>query len=315
MSEPTSSLETTYRRTLLAYPASWRKQNEGEMVGVMLDLADQEQRTKPTVGELANLVGSGLATRCERLLGWVPASGRDRIACFSLIIASSLATIMLVLGELGRWFRFNSYPPGPGLFGPFTTPASLTYLLILGAFMAASLGWHAARRILLGLAILTAVSIPLISSAIGGVVTVGWPVSAVFVGASVLSLPGDPTNTVRQHRALVLGAPLAAVAFGFSSYMQGGGAQKWFYPGGVGMGADFLAFAAGCLLVSGLLTFGVPGRWKPAAVLLAIGTLTLPIKVLFMALIPNNAWPTLTAVCITAAIFIAWQVRQAQTRS
>jgi hypothetical protein len=266
-----------------------------------------------TADELANLVGSGLATRCERILSWVPVAGRDRISCLSLTIASSLAAIMLVLGELGRWFRYNSYPPGPGLFGPFTTPASISYLLILGAFAAAALGWHATRRVLLGLTILAAAAVPLISTATAGTVTVGWPVSAVFVSASLLSLSGDPTNTLRLRKTLLYGAPLAALAFGFSSYIQGGGAQKWFYPGGVGMGADFLAFAAECLLLAGLLTFGITGRWKPLAVLVAVGSLSLPIKALFFALIPNEGWAVLTAVCVTAASFTAWQVRQGQT--
>jgi hypothetical protein len=312
MNRPMSPLEMTYRRALWAYPAGWRRQNGEEVVGVLMDVADHERRTIATANELVNLIGSGLAARCERLLPRVPAANRDSVACLSLIIGSCLAAIMLVLGELGRWFRYNSYQPGPGLFGPFTTPASVSYLLILAAFAAAAFGWHAARRVLLGLTILAAAALSLLSIATGGIVAVGWPVSAVFIGASLLSLPGDPTNTVPLRRALVHGAPLAALAFGFSSYIQGGGAQKWFYPGGIGMGANTLSFAAGCLLLVGLLIFGVTGRWKPLAVLVALGSLSFPIKALFFALIPNQAWAVLTAVCVTAAVFTAWQVRQRQ---
>lgn len=321
MSQPNTPLEGTYRRALLAYPGSWRRQNGEEMVGIMLDVADQDRRTRATVGEVVNLIGSGLAARCERLLPGVPGQGRDRIACLSLSIASALAAIMLVLGELGRWFRYNSYPTGMGLFGPFTTSASVVYVLVLGAFLAASLGWTAARRILLVLAILAAAFLLVMPMANGdavttsGVVTVGWPVPVVFILASLLSLPGNPTSTVHQYGALTWGAPVAAIVFGCTSYIQGGGAQKSFYTGDVVMSSDVLVIAAISALGAGLLAFGITGRFKPITVLIAVGSLTLPIKALFVSFLPNNAWSTLTAVCFTAAIFIAWQVHQRQERS
>lgn len=305
-------LEVRYRRALLAYPASWRSRNGDELVGVLLDTAEREHRTVATTQELLNLVGSGLTTRCERILAGVPAAARDRVSCMSLTIASALAAIMLVLGELGRWFRFNSYAPGPGLFGPFTTPASLTYLLILAAFTAATLGFNGWRRILLGMAILSAAAIPLITAVTDGIVRVGWPVAAVFAGASLLSLVGDPTHTKTLHRTLSYGAPLGALAFGLTSYLQRGGAQKWFYPGGVWMSADNLSLAGGSLLIAGLLSLGVLGRWRPIAVLLAIALLPIPIKALFVAYIPAPLWGAIAAACVTAAVFTAWQIRQKQ---
>lgn len=233
MKESASLLEVSYRRALLAYPASWRSRNGEEMMGVLLDSAEREHRNMATAQELLALVGSGLATRCEQILPRVPAAARDRVSCMSLTVAAALAAIMLVLGELGRWFRFNSYAPGPGLFGPFTTPASLTYLLILAAFTAAVSGFNGWRRIFLGVVVLAAAAIPLISVLTDGIVDVGWPVSVVFIGAAVLGLVGDPTHTEKLRHVLTYGAPLSALAFGFTSYLQGGGAQKWFYPGGL----------------------------------------------------------------------------------
>lgn len=78
------------------------------------------------------------------------------------------------------------------------------------------------------------------------------------------------------------------------------------------MGANVLAFAAGCLLLAGLLAFGATGKWKPAAVLVAVGSLSLPVTSLFFAPIPSQGWTVVTTACITAAFFIAWQVRQKQ---
>lgn len=312
MNDSASLLEISYRRALLAYPASWRRRNGEEMVGVLLDSAEREHRSMATAQELLALVGSGLAARCERILPRVPAEARDRVSCMSLTIAAALAAIMLVLGELSRWFRFNSYAPGPGMFGPFTTPASLTYLLILAAFTAAVLGSNGGRRILLGLAMISAAAIPLISALTNGIVPVGWPVVAVFIGASVLGLVGEPSHTEKLRCVLTYGAPLGALAFGFTSYLQGGGAQKWFYPGGITMAADTLALAAGCLLLSGLLVFGVVGRWRPLAVLLAIALLPLPIKALFVVYIAAPLWGAIAAACVTAAVFVAWHTRQSQ---
>ncbi|MGJ3192309.1 hypothetical protein [Paenarthrobacter sp. FR1] len=312
MSETLSSLESTYRRALLAYPGSWRKRNGEEMVGVLMDAADQERRTVATTSELFNLVGAGLTTRCERLLGNMPVTARDKVSCMALTVTAAFAAIMLVLGELGRWFRFNSFAPSPGLFGLFTTPAALTYVLVMAAFGAAVLGLGGLRRILLGLSILTAMATPMVSSALGGVVHVGWPVLGVFIGGSILGLIGDPTHTPTLRRVLMIGAPLGALVLGLTSFLQGGGAQKSFYPGGVVMCAEILSIAGGSLLVAGLLAWGIEGRLRPVAVLLALALLPLPIKALFVLYIPNPLWGAIAGACLTAGIFVAWQVRQSQ---
>lgn len=312
MSETLTSLESSYRRALLAYPRSWRKRNGDEMLGVLMDAAEQERRTVASTSELFNLIGAGLTTRCERILGGMPAQARDNVSCMALTIASIFAAIMLVLGELGRWFRYNSYAPGPGLFASFTTPAALTYVLVLAAFGAAVLGLSGLRRILLGLSILTAVTTPLMSSAINGVVSVSWPVLAVFIGGSILSLVGDPVHTATLRRVLTIGAPLGALILGFTSYLQGGGAQRFFYPGGAAMSAEILSLAGGSLLVAGLLTWGIQGRLRPIAVLLAIALLPLPIKALFVLYIPIPLWGAIAAACLTAGAFVAWNTRLSQ---
>lgn len=312
MSETMTSLEASYRRALRAYPGSWRKRNGEEMVGVLMDTAEQERRTVASTSELFNLIGAGLTTRCERILGGIPASARDNVSCMALTVTSVFAAIMLVLGELGRWFRYNSYAPGSGLFGPFTTPAALTYVLVLAALGAAALGFSGLRRVLLTLSILAAVTTPLMSSAIDGVVHVGWPVLAVFIGGSILSLVGDPLHNATLRRALMIGPPLGALLFGLTSFLQGGGAQKSFYSGGVVMSAENLSIAAGTLLLAGLLAWGIQGRFRPIAVLLAVVSLALPIKALFVLYISMPLWGAIAAVLLTAGVFIGWNTRQSQ---
>jgi hypothetical protein len=101
-----ADLESRYRRLLAWYPWSHRRVYEDEMLAVLVAGARPDQR-RPTLGEAANLVASGLwarlraAAACVTSPAWV-----DAAAVFGLLVAIVLLSqrVVRLLEPLGLGF-------------------------------------------------------------------------------------------------------------------------------------------------------------------------------------------------------------------
>lgn len=154
----TARLEAVYRRLLTCYPPRWRQEHEDEIVATLLDVADAGGRTRPSAGEVANLVAHGLAARLGASRGLVPAVVRHRVAVLALASVATLSLSLFVVAEvlpvprpvLGGYGPYRS-----GLtFGPFVTLGAALYPLPVLAFAAAVAGARRTSRALLGLTFL-----------------------------------------------------------------------------------------------------------------------------------------------------------------
>jgi hypothetical protein len=99
----TDDLERRYRRLLLAYPRSYRRERGDEVIGTLLDAARPEQ-LRPTRREIGNLIGNGLRRR------FMPAPG-----ALPHVAAALVALVFAAVGVAsGTWlgWRLDS-PPLP----------------------------------------------------------------------------------------------------------------------------------------------------------------------------------------------------------
>ena len=89
----TASLERGYRRLLAVYPRAFRRENEEEILAVLLATAGQGQR-RPGLAVSADLIRSGLLMR---LRPTVPHSARTVRAAVKLIYLAALAELAAVI--------------------------------------------------------------------------------------------------------------------------------------------------------------------------------------------------------------------------
>jgi hypothetical protein len=89
----TASLERGYRRLLATYPRAFRRENEEEILAVLLATADEDQR-RPGLAVSADLIRSGLLMR---LRPTVPHSARAARAGVKLIYLAALAELAAVI--------------------------------------------------------------------------------------------------------------------------------------------------------------------------------------------------------------------------
>jgi hypothetical protein len=229
MSTDSTALERRYRLALTFYPSSWRREHGDELLGVLMDVAEDQRRVKPGVKELINLGLSGLLARIMLVVGCIPVHRRSRVAVGSTIIGSAAAATMMVLGEVGRWFRYGSYGTDVMVFGPFTTAASLVYVLCLGTFLATMLRMPRVRVAAHLLTIAAAITLPLTTFLTRTVVAPDWYLPAFFAVAAALALLGDPNRTVGAPALMRWSAPALAAGVTFVAYRHGAGARMTFY--------------------------------------------------------------------------------------
>lgn len=274
-------LEATYKRALSAYPKRWREEQGDEFVGVLLDVARSESRTSPTTSELANILGNGLMARALELVGHINRRRRDALAFTATVLATYLAVTMMLLGESGPWVRSATLrwrPTGQGFsdhflpLGPFTTAASLVYLILLAACVSTVLRRTALRRSLFLSAAATA---PLVSLAGALTNTVAPPlhtmlaISLLAVGA----LAGNPASTASRG-IMLSGAAVIFTCGGLTlavSRLSAGGAFFFYNPLSVAsVDAHTLTLATAVLMTVAALIVTSGARLLPATVALVV---------------------------------------------
>jgi hypothetical protein len=87
------TLEQSYRRWLRCYPRTFRRDHEAEMLGVLMDNAD-EQKQQPDVIECLDLLRSALWIR---LRPRVPRSDRAGFAAIKLMYLGAAAELMVAI--------------------------------------------------------------------------------------------------------------------------------------------------------------------------------------------------------------------------
>lgn len=157
-------LEIAYRRLLRCYPPRWRHENGDEVVATLLDVADADGRTRPSPGDVANLLLHGFAARFGASLGLVPAVVRHRIAILALASVATLSLCLFVVAEVvPEPYPTTGYPQSStGLtFGPFVTLGAALYPLPVLAFVAAAAGAGRVARAVLWLTCLAVCAVVL----------------------------------------------------------------------------------------------------------------------------------------------------------
>jgi hypothetical protein len=81
-----AALERRYRALLLWYPAAYRSIYGDEMLGVLIAAASARGRSRAAVGEMLNLVGSGLRARLRAIGTGTDPAWRDALAVSSLVV-------------------------------------------------------------------------------------------------------------------------------------------------------------------------------------------------------------------------------------
>lgn len=269
--------ERAFARLLWAYPAAWRARNGAAALGTVLDAAEHEGRSRPTVAERIDFLGHGLA---QTLLGWAPSRLRDALA--QAAIATGFAFSVSFFWFHGREpHTLRSWSPDVlYAFGPFANPGVVVCVLLVGAFALALTPWRAALRAMLATAAVVAALLPLLS-----LIVPAWDrpsaISIVFfVLLALLGLAGRAPS----RRALVIGATaVAALLCWFEAqHAESWGliADRWFWNGVFGPGwlglvpAMVLALAAALAVLRyrsaalSLAAFALP--WLPMAVMIAI---------------------------------------------
>jgi hypothetical protein len=104
-----SDLENRYRRALRWYPKEWRVRNEDAVLGTLLDLADDELRTEPSRGELANLRNSGLSTRLGFVGRRVPKAVREHAAILTFGLGTAISAAGILFGGWTWDYADGSY--------------------------------------------------------------------------------------------------------------------------------------------------------------------------------------------------------------
>ena len=139
------SLERGYRRLLAFYPRSFRRENEDEILAVLLATASQDQR-RPGLAISADLIRSGLLMR---LRPTVPHSARTVRAAVKLIYLSALAELATVITIVATSGMVESYVHRTVPSAAHATALSLTEDKITGPIavvLLVWLAWAAGRR-------------------------------------------------------------------------------------------------------------------------------------------------------------------------
>lgn len=102
-----ASLERGYRRLLAVYPRAFRRENEEEILAVLLATADDDQR-RPGLAISADLIRSGLLMRVRPSVPHAAHTVRAAVKLIYLdavVLAGTLITVLLTAGSVQATVR------------------------------------------------------------------------------------------------------------------------------------------------------------------------------------------------------------------
>lgn len=133
-----AGLERGYRRLLAFYPRSFRREQEEEMLGVLMATARPGQR-RPGPAEAADVIISGLRMRLRRA-GWGPVSQAWADALAVLSVAAPLFLLVVALLEAAVPYHLPPAHQDPALFRMPSAPRELGGLSLLNLSLGVTLG-------------------------------------------------------------------------------------------------------------------------------------------------------------------------------
>ncbi|GIF63533.1 hypothetical protein Ais01nite_15680 [Asanoa ishikariensis] len=289
------SLEQRYRRLLVWYPWSHRRVYEEEMLAVLVAGARPGQR-RPTLGETANLVASGLRYRAGAASSALTAPAwQDAAAVFGLLAALVLLSqrIARLLDPFGfdnahLWIRAAGW-------------AAVVLAIVVGRRLpAAALAWAA----VVYEAVLVARSY---ETDPVGAVNLFWPVAlgAVAAGALVLPAPHRHALTVLRLPRLAAFAGALTVLQAIPVYNHWQQRNTWYdlqstqvyVAWGMEHSSDavlttLLAILALAVLTAGLAALTLPAtvRWRLVVLAAPVVTLVATVKLTLSGWAYSNSW-------------------------
>lgn len=196
------AVERRYRRALLAYPRRWRARNGDQLLGVLLDMAEDPQRdgTSGYRREVVAVIGHGLAARLSLLGTAFPTDLRARLSTLAVASGAALSLLFLLTVDAHRI-------DAPGLGAPGHLPAPFSVMTPVYAGWLLLMVFSALRRprSVRVTALLTAVytaAVPGLAAATGA----GRPLlhQLVVFGALALCAATASSWTRPPHPAVVL---------------------------------------------------------------------------------------------------------------
>jgi hypothetical protein len=215
-------LEQQYRSAVRWYPPRWRRRFGEAMVGVLLDVADEEKRRTPAFGELADLRRRAVA---EWINSVAPESVRSSVASLSsgAVAAFSLAYFFFVSWPAG--LAADSVPSTLPTFGPFLNAAPLFVVPVTLMFLATMAGSRLLAHLFGVVALLGVLVAGVVRTSSGNWNGPGSTTLAFTLLVIVAANVGDPRRRAPAIATFgVVGGAL--VAFGLMRLPSG---QPWEY--------------------------------------------------------------------------------------
>ena len=245
-----------------SYPKSWRQRAKAEeMLGVMLDAAEAEGRTRPTLAESVDVIRHGLQARLRSAIGALPAELRVRVAQVAMVSGGALALTLLVLGEVGipgarplfPRMDYAAYAPWcdctppaglPERLGPFQGWGALVYIgwaLIL-------LAWALGKPKLLRAVTLSTLALTALVPHLSDVTQRQHPPYTLLIALGLLNAfallaPSDPPRRSQRLWPVV------------ATFVGAGALVGWRLYALRGFGADNMARARACFYWCGLKAY------------------------------------------------------------
>ena len=305
-----SDLEFRYRQALRWYPKTWREANGDALIGTLLDLAADADRTEPGRGELADLYRSALAIRLGALGRTLRPAVRQYASLLALALGTSISLAGIFFGSSSYQFANRIYQD---TFSLSTLVQSLSsgqvlYVFWIIAFVAALAGWRRAAIV----AVLAATPVSIVWSAIAIALSdYGHPSPLTLAFLALLALvaaSGLASDNSRYRTKLTVATVSFAALLAGSYWLRGYGGGYW------GNGARYVDYFWSGLAVW-LIFAGIP---VAVAVAIAFWRLKLPDRaagVLLAAspLVPlalfafgwSNAGPNIAEVLVSVIIGVA----------
>jgi uncharacterized membrane protein (UPF0136 family) len=216
-----SGLEQTYHNALRWYPKKWRTANEDAMVGTLLDLADNDRRSAPARGELADLRSSGIASRFGILARLADSEATALASVVSLALGSAISGAGLV-SSAWTWqsngTTFHQLWSLTPLIENLGTGLSI-YTLWLIAFVTAIVGLRRVTSVVLAISIVASAVLFIVGSSLPHFEHPGGVALAFLDVLAVMCIAGRVAS--RRRTALGVTTILAAVALWVTWWLRG----------------------------------------------------------------------------------------------
>jgi hypothetical protein len=235
-----------------------------------MDVAEQDDRTTPASGELANLRATGFAARLGPL-GRIPAEVRERVAALTLGLGAAIAIVALIANMWQLKEAPSAALPYLTVVGPFVGFSFIFYAVWVVALGAALLGARRVATVLVLAAIPISIAIKLADVRIEHPPTTTTII--LMASLSILAIIANPVGSgrgrIRVATSTVGWAAGIAGTIEYQKVTQGGaaGSTDWF----IGPLSQWMGFAIPFVVILAIVLWRVSRTpWAPAILIAEI---------------------------------------------